>query len=209
MWVIMCLCSALARGEYACSDCLPSTFDFLSNVVPSILQDIRYYTAHNFVGRRIEGYNSPSCLLTKSSINNLRRVQEKALVLGYTLKVYDCYRPQRAVNDFVNWANNTLDILTKTEFYPTLDKSTDLFPEYIATKSGHSRGSTIDLTLVRLPAKEQELYLPGQELVPCFENTEKRFRDNSIDMGTGFDCFSKLAHTNATEYIRYFTHTSL
>ena len=112
---------------------------------------------HNFIGRRIEGYNSASCVLTKTAIAALAKVQIDANVLGYTLKVYDCYRPQRAVDDFVIWANNSLDVLTKLEFYPTLNKS-DLFPDYIATKSGHSRGSTVDLTLVSLPVNGMIVY---------------------------------------------------
>ena len=85
--------------------------------------------------------------------------------MHFAILVYDCYRPQRAVDDFVSWSNNSFDTLTKQEFYPTMNK-VDLFPQYIATKSGHSRGSTLDLTLVQLPVQEQEIYLPGQPLVP-------------------------------------------
>ena len=174
--------------------CNPSGFKFLTEIDSSILQDIRYYTPHNFMGRRVEGYNFPACILTEQAATALKVAQSQALQLGYTLKVYDCFRPQRAVDDFVLWSSNSLDIITKEEFYPTKDKL-DLFPEYIASKSGHSRGSTVDLTLVRLPIDEQEDYYPGQPLVSCFSSYEERYRDNSIDMGTGFDCMSEYANT--------------
>ena len=179
-------------------ECLPNDFRFLEDAMQSwsdpILQDIRYYTPHNFMGRRVEGYNYPGCVLQEKAIRALLEVQEEALGMKYTLKVYDCYRPQRAVDDFVRWGNNSMDILTKNEFYPTIDKSS-LFPEYIATSSGHSRGSTLDVTLVQMPVQMQEEYLPGQALVPCIESYDKRFADNSIDMNTGFDCMNTLAHT--------------
>lgn len=182
--------------------CIPDDFLFLEDAMQSlslsedqkILEDIRYYTPHNFMGRRVEGYNYPGCILQANAIEALLNVQKEALAMKYTLKVYDCYRPQRAVDDFINWGNNSMDVLTKNEFYPTIDKP-DLFPDYIATSSGHSRGSTLDLTLVQLPIQQQEQYFPGQPLVPCIENYEKRFGDNSIDMGTGFDCMNALANT--------------
>jgi D-alanyl-D-alanine dipeptidase len=177
------LISLFSLGFAGASDCscLESDFVFLSDIDSTILQDIRYYSAHNFIGRRVEGYNSPSCILTSQAAISLKNAQEQAVQWGYSLKVYDCFRPQRAVDDFVLWSNNTFDTLTKREFYPTLEKTT-LFPEYIATKSGHSRGSTVDLTLVKLPAVDQEPYFPGQPLVPCFASYESRFHDNGIDM---------------------------
>ena len=109
--------------------------------------------------------------------------------------MYDCYRPQRSVDSFVAWSHNELDTLTKGEFYPDIQNKSSLFPQYIALKSGHSRGSTIDLTLVKLPAKKQEEYKPGQKLQRCDEKLGVRFGDNSIDMGSGFDCFSSISNT--------------
>lgn len=137
-------------------------------------------------------------MLTEQAATALKISQSRAKQMGYTLKVYDCFRPQRAVDDFILWSNNSMDVLTKEEFYPTKDKS-ELFPEYIATKSGHSRGSTVDLTLVRLPVTDGDVYYPGQSLVSCFASYEERFRDNSIDMGTGFDCLSEKANTDNVE----------
>jgi zinc D-Ala-D-Ala dipeptidase len=193
------LCASLMA--FGCSaTCNPSDFVFLSDVDNSIIQEIRYYSPHNFMGRRVEGYNSPDCVLTKAAAEGLAKVQKEAMSKGFSLKVYDCYRPQRAVDDFVAWSNNSMDELMKTEFYPTLDKP-DLFPDYIATKSGHTRGSTMDLTIVPTPAAKQETYLPGQPLVSCFAPTDQRFGDNTLDMGTGFDCLSSWANTD-TDLVR-------
>mmetsp|Transcript_27362 Transcript_27362/g.53797 ORF Transcript_27362/g.53797 Transcript_27362/m.53797 type:complete len:282 (+) Transcript_27362:147-992(+) len=179
------------------SSCRPVSFVSVADVVPNILIDARYASNHNFMGRRAKGYNDPLCLLTRPAATALALVQQDAEALGFTLKTYDCYRPQRAVDDFVQWSSNAFDVLTKEEFYSTLNKS-DLFPQYIAFKSGHSRGSTLDLTLVALPANNQSQYLPGQPLTPCFAPLGQRFEDNSIDMGCGFDCFDAIAHTNSS-----------
>ncbi|KUJ65529.1 D-alanyl-D-alanine dipeptidase [Streptomyces albus subsp. albus] len=173
----------------------PEEFVALSDVDPTILQEIRYATVHNFTGHRIDGYRKPLCLLTRPAAQALHRAQRTLLRLGYSLKVYDCYRPQRAVDDFVDWAEDLDDQAMRTEFYPRVDK-TRLFEDgYIAAKSGHSRGSTTDLTLVKLPAVPTRGYEPGEPLVPCYAPRDERFPDNSVDMGTGFDCFDTLAHT--------------
>ncbi len=163
--------------------------------IPSIIMDIRYCGPHNFVGQRIDGYNAPKCLLTIKAAMALAKVQADLEKLSFSLKIYDCYRPQRAVNHFVRWAKNIGDTRTKKEFYPTVDKKNLFKDGYIAARSGHSRGSTVDLTIVPVPVPEQEVYQPGQELFACFLPEGKRFRDNSIDMGTGFDCFHTLSHT--------------
>src|SRR3712207_2700270 len=172
----------------------PGAFVDLADVAPSILLDMRYRTAHNFVGRRIRGYREPVCLLTRQAAEALARVQAAVRRRGYSLKVYDCYRPQRAVDHFVAWARRLRDDRMKAEFYPRVDKR-DLFEEgYIARRSGHSRGSTVDVTLVRLPARRSERYRRGQPLVDCAAPAGERFGDNSIDMGTGYDCFDPLSH---------------
>lgn len=138
------------------------------------------------------------CILTRDAADALHRAQQELLTEGYTLKVYDCYRPQRAVNDFVAWAKDLQDQRMKAEFYPRVDKSTLFADGYIAQKSGHSRGSTMDLTVVRLPAEETPHYTPGQPLTDCAAPQLERFPDNTIDMGTGFDCFDTLALTRWT-----------
>ncbi len=163
--------------------------------IPSITTDIRYYTSHNFVGERIDGYNAPKCLLTIEAANALQKVQEDLKPFSLSLKIYDCYRPQGAVDHFVRWAKDIADVRTKKEFYPTVDKFRLSADGYIAEKSGHSRGSTVDLTIIPAPAPAEEKYMPGQELFPCFLPAAQRFGDNSVDMGTGFDCFDDRAHT--------------
>ncbi len=173
----------------------PEAFVALGEVDPTILHDIRYTTQHNFVGRRIHAYRDPICVLTRPAAEALAEAQAAALDLGHTLKVYDCYRPQTAVDDFVGWAKRLRDDRMKDEFYPDVAKS-DLFADgYIASQSGHSRGSTVDLTLVRLPAAEQPRWRPREELVPCYAPYGERFPDNTVDMGTGFDCFDPLSTT--------------
>ncbi|MFH8801443.1 M15 family metallopeptidase [Streptomyces sp. NPDC017936] len=173
----------------------PAGFVALRSVDPTILQEMRYFTPHNFVGARIDGYRRPLCILTRPAAQALHRAQTKLLRQGYTLKVYDCYRPQRAVNHFVRWAQDLDDEAMKAEFYPNVDKSRLFEDGYIAEKSGHSRGSTVDLTLVKLPARPTPPYVPGKPLVPCHAPQDERFPDNSVDMGTGFDCFDTLSHT--------------
>jgi D-alanyl-D-alanine dipeptidase len=159
------------------------------------VHEIRYLTPHNFVGEPIDGYREPLCLLTEPAARALQRAQRSLLRLGYSLKVYDCYRPQRAVDHFVRWAQDLDDQAMKDEFYPRVDKSRLFADGYIAEKSGHSRGSTVDLTLVKLPATPTRPYRPGEPLVPCYAPRHERFPDNSVDMGTGFDCFDTLSHT--------------
>lgn len=167
----------------------------LAAVDSTILRDIRYGQAHNFVGRPVRGYLEPLCLLTRRAATALRDAQRALRPRGYTLKVYDCYRPARAVADFARWAGDAADQRMKAEFYPRVDKSTLFEDGYLAHRSGHSRGSTVDLTVVRLPSAPQPAYRPGQPLVACYAPVGERFADNSIDMGTGYDCFDTLAHT--------------
>ncbi|MFI7576169.1 M15 family metallopeptidase [Micromonospora sp. NPDC049497] len=174
-------------------------FVVLSDVDPRILTDIRYATAHNFVGRPVAGYAEPLCLLTRTAAEALRRAQDAALARGRSLKVYDCYRPQRAVDDFITWARQPGQDRMRAEFHPRVAKS-DLFARgYIGAPTSHSGGSTVDITLVDVPPRSQPAFDPGQPLVSCTAPQRQRFPDNSVDMGTGFDCFDPLAHTGSTE----------
>ena len=144
----------------------PAAFVDVSSVVPGLVVETRYAGAHNFVGTPIDGYERPACLLTRQAAQGLATVQRDLATHGLGLKVFDCYRPVRAVMHFVRWARDVRDTAMKSEFYPTVDKR-DLFRlGYIAAQSGHSRGSTVDLGLVTLA--------DGKEL----------------DMGTPFDTFS-------------------
>jgi D-alanyl-D-alanine dipeptidase len=173
----------------------PGAFVDLRDVAPTIVIEMRYRTAHNFLGRRVPGYRESTCILTRQAAEALARVQEEVAADGLTLKVYDCYRPQRSVDAFVAWAKDLDDTRMKAEFYPRVRKDRLFEDGYIAEQSGHSRGSTVDLTLVRTPPREQERYARGDRLRDCAAKAGVRFRDNSIDMGTGYDCFDPLSHT--------------
>ena len=147
-----------------------SDFVVLSEVVPDIILEIRYYSTYNFVGDRINGYNEPCALMTKEAAAALKEVADELRAKGYRLKVFDAYRPQSAVDNFMAWAGDLNDTRMKKYFYPELTKDV-LFPQgYIDEKSGHSRGSTIDLTLFDM-------------------NTGKE-----VDMGGTFDYFGERSH---------------
>lgn len=187
--------AAAAAGDGGLEPRAPAEFVALRDVAPTVQQDIRYVTRHNFVGDRVAGYRSPMCILTEDAARALRTAQRQFLRQGYSLKVYDCYRPQRAVDHFVRWAKDLDDERMKGEFYPRVAKSRLFEDGYIAEQSGHSRGSTVDLTLVPIPALPTRPYVPGEPLAPCYAARADRFPDNSLDMGTGYDCFDTLSHT--------------
>lgn len=177
---------------------IPEGFVEIREVIPDVILDLRYLTNHNFLGVPVDGYKSEKCYITKTAADSLAKVQTELRKFNLTLKIYDAYRPQSAVDHFVRWANDLSDTLTKKEFYPTIDKSRLFVDGYIAEKSGHSRGSTVDLTIVPIPLP----YQPDFEIdnqCECFKSAEQRFKDNSVDMGTGFDCFDSLSHTENNE----------
>lgn len=127
---------------------LPAGFVYVNQVIPNVLLDIRYYSENNFVGTRIDGYNAPTAILTNKAATALQAVNEDLGKQGYGLKIFDAYRPQKAVNHFIRWAQDVNDTKMKSQYYPNVDKA-DLFNlGYIAEKSGHTRGSTVDLTIV-------------------------------------------------------------
>ena len=162
------LCAQEQRGTG--KEQMPEGFVLLSDVVPDVIQEIRYHSTYNFVGTRVDGYEEPVAIITRPAAEALKAVNKELLAAGYRIKVYDTYRPQRAVSHFVRWAKIIGDTLTKQSFYPEVDKRNLFKLGFIASKSGHSRGSTIDLTLV--DAKS------GKEL----------------DMGGVFDYFGDLSH---------------
>ncbi len=178
---------------------LPQGFVYLKDIDPTIKQDIRYTTDHNFIGRPIKGYEAAQCILTRETALALSNVQKELLPSGLSLKVYDCYRPQMAVNDFITWSEQPEDQKMKKEFYPRVDKADFFTLGYVAKKSGHSRGSTVDLTLVPLTATSPMSYHPGQSLLSCVAPYNQRFYDGSIDMGTNFDCMDNFSHNDNTQ----------
>ncbi len=166
----------------------------LHDIDPTIQQDMRYASPHNFIGKVINGYKAPKCFLSRPAAQALAMVQAELRTYALSLKVYDCYRPQRAVDEFVAWSMDPQDHRMKQEFYPRVDKAVLFQKGYIAKKSGHSRGSTTDLTIVPVPTPSEATYVPGQPLRECYLDVHQRFRDNSLDMGTGYDCLDPLAH---------------
>jgi zinc D-Ala-D-Ala dipeptidase len=200
MSMLMAIIALLMMGACASAGTAApprQTPDFVSiaDVDPTIVVEARYHGSHNFIGRPIDGYEAPKCLLTREASRALADVQAELRELGLGLKTYDCYRPQRAVADFAAWARDVGDTRMKAEFYPDIDKGRLFELGYIAERSGHSRGSTVDLTLIPLPAPPQAVYRDGDPLVRCTAPEGERFGDNTLDMGTGYDCFSELSHT--------------
>ncbi len=178
---------------------LPDGLVHLRDFAPGIVQEMRYHTAYNFVGEPIDGYEAPTCILTEPAARALAKVQADLEARGYGLKVYDCYRPQRAVDHFVRWAGNLNDERMKTAFYPDEPKRYLVSRGYIARRSGHSRGSTVDLTVIRQPAAEPTSYPTPDSLHTCTGAVGERFPETGLDMGTAYDCLSPRAATENPE----------
>lgn len=174
---------------------LPEGFIDVKEKIPSIILDLRYFTDYNFIGKPINGYIKPKCVMTKEAAEGLKRVQNELLEFSLSLKIYDAYRPQRAVDHFVEWAKDISDTLMKKAFYPTVDKKNLFRDGYIAERSSHSRGSTVDLTIISLPPPDQKDYSEGDKLCNCNRQMLDSPYDNSINMGGGFDCFHPVSHT--------------
>ncbi|KPH02315.1 D-alanyl-D-alanine dipeptidase [Pseudomonas sp. RIT-PI-q] len=184
--IMPCLASAEPR---------PGHMVYLRTVDPSIEQDIRYAGAHNFTGHPLDGYAAPECLLSQEAAKALARVQTALRSEGYGLKVFDCYRPSRAVADMGRFANEPGDPL-KGEFYPRLDKKDFWRLGYVARVSNHSKGGTVDLTLTGPDALPADTWTPSAKPVDCTAPYGQRWHDGALDMGTGFDCFDEPAHTD-------------
>ncbi|MBR1450904.1 MAG: M15 family metallopeptidase [Lachnospiraceae bacterium] len=158
------------RAEYKSETTDTSGFVLLADFVPQIVQEIRYYSTYNFIGDRIDGYEEPCALLTKEAARALKSVAAEVMVQGYRLKVFDAYRPACAVKHFMLWGIEDQDVRMKPYFYPDLEKQELFIKGYIAKQSSHSRGSTVDLTLLDMKS--------GKEL----------------DMGSPFDFFGPVSH---------------
>jgi D-alanyl-D-alanine dipeptidase len=175
---------------------LPKGFVYLREVDPTIVQDIRYAGSHNFVGRPIKGYLAAECILSEPAAHALKAVQGNLAAKNLSLIVWDCYRPKRAVDDFLRWSRDPGRGEMKTEFYPRTDKQSLFALGYLAARSAHSRGSTVDLGIVpsafAMPAQ------PGAppSLKPCTAPKGERFEDGTIDFGTGYDCLDVLGTTS-------------
>ena len=152
---------------------IPDDFGYIADEIPDIRLEIRYASKENFMGRVVNGYSSPKVVLTKKALSALKKAQTEFKQLGYSIKVFDAYRPQHAVDDFMQWIKVEKDTVMKHKYYPQLDKKNLVTQGYIAEKSGHSRGSTLDLSLVYLDGEKK-----GQE----------------VDMGGEWDYFEKKSN---------------
>lgn len=169
-WIFTIFIIASSFLNYAQN--LPKGFSYVKDIAPSIQQELRYCYTNNFMGVSVNGYEEPVLITSTKTALALKKIQKKLLKKGLSLKIFDAYRPQSAVNHFVKWARIPNDTLTKKQFYPDLNKRNLFKLGYIATRSGHSRGSSIDLTIIDN------------------ENNEE------LDMGAPYDFFGKISHTN-------------
>lgn len=162
-------CSGEASGR-PIADNDNSAFVVVTDVIPDAELDIRYFTTYNFTGDRVPGYDEPVALLTREAADSLRAVSNDLRAKGYRIKIFDAYRPQCAVDFFMKWAQKPADVRMKKDFYPEIGKAMIIPQGYVARKSGHTRGSTIDLTIVDIKSGEE------------------------VDMGSPFDYFGTVSH---------------
>ncbi|MEN3349499.1 MAG: zinc D-Ala-D-Ala dipeptidase [Bradyrhizobium sp.] len=177
---------------------LPDAFVFLRDIDPTIIQDIRYATANNFMGRPIAGYGGAECVVKREVGLRLKAVQQDLARQKLSLKMFDCYRPARAVADMVAWSKNGRETAAERRYNPAFSKA-DLFRlGYIATHSLHSTGAAVDLTLVDLTADNSAKYDPAKDYADCTAPAAARAPEGSVDMGTGYDCSDAKGHTAAS-----------
>jgi D-alanyl-D-alanine dipeptidase len=188
----------LALASPADAQALPGGFVYLRDIDPSIIQDIRYGGSNNFLGRRLAGYEAGECVVKREVALALSRIQARLAPRKLSLKMMDCYRPARAVRDMWLWAQNGRETPADRRFNPAFRKQ-DLFRlGYIATHSGHSTGSALDLTLVDLTADNSTRFDPAKTYADCTAPAADRAPEASIDMGTGYDCTDLKGHTAAS-----------
>jgi D-alanyl-D-alanine dipeptidase len=183
--------STVIAGERRSIDAgLPMGFVYLDEIDPSIKVDLKYASSDNFTGKQVIGYHKPVVIITKRAADALKEVQKELKAQGYSLVIYDAYRPAKAVKHFVNWARGE-DRERKDEFYPNVKKS-DIIPlGYIAEQSSHSRGSAVDVTIIRI---DQEMSLPRIIKRLLLDGSQILHRDdNTEDMGTHFDFFGEAS----------------
>ena len=170
MAILLLVTGCASLGTKQSADTLPDGFVYITDVIPGVILEIRYYSTYNFVGARVDDYLSPVAILSKEAAEALKTAHDDLRAQGYALKVFDAYRPQGAVSHFMRWAADENDVLTKEYFYPDIEKNRIIPDGYVDERSGHSRGGTIDLTIIDMQT--------GKE----------------IDMGSPFDFFGPESH---------------
>lgn len=188
---------ATAAVSSASAQSLPGDFVYLRDVDPTIIQDIRYATPNNFVGRPLAGYGAGECVVKREVGLRLKAVQQDLAAQNLSLKMFDCYRPARASLDMVKWSQNGHETAADRRYNPRIPK-TELFRlGYIASRSQHSTGAALDLTLVDLKADNSARIDPSKSYADCTAPVEARLPEGSVDMGTGYDCTDVKGHTAA------------
>ncbi|KIU43125.1 MULTISPECIES: M15 family metallopeptidase [Bradyrhizobium] len=194
---ILIVAATMAASSPAAAQGLPGDFAFLRDIDPTIIQDIRYAGANNFMGRPIAGYGAAECVVRRDVGLRLKAVQQELAPQKLSLKMFDCYRPARAVADMVAWSQNGRETAAERRYNPAFPKA-DLFRlGYIATHSGHSTGAAVDLTLVDLTADNAGKFDPARAYADCTAPAAIRAPEGSVDMGTGYDCSDPKGHTAA------------
>ena len=187
----------LSSPQTADAQALPGGFVYLRDVEPGIIQDMRYATSNNFVGKQLRGYDAAECVVKREVGVALKAIQQELAKQKLSLKMFDCYRPERAVADMVVWSRNGKETPAERRFNPAFRKA-DLFRlGYIATRSGHSTGAALDLTIVDLTADNSAKFDSGKIYADCTAPAEMRAPEGSVDMGTGYDCSDVKSHTGA------------
>jgi D-alanyl-D-alanine dipeptidase len=193
---ILLMATALAKP--AAAQDLPGDFVYLRDIDPSVLQDVRYAGANNFMGRPIKGYGAAECVVKRSTGLALKAVQQELARQNLSLKMLDCYRPARAVADMVAWSQNGRETAAERRYNPAFSKQQLFRLGYIATHSQHSTGAAVDLTLVDLRADNSAIFDPTKAYADCTAPAARRAPEASVDMGTGYDCSDVKGHTAAT-----------
>jgi D-alanyl-D-alanine dipeptidase len=187
----------LSGPQTAKAQGLPGGFVYLRDIDPSIIQDMRYATSNNFVGKPLRGYDAAECVVKREVGLALKNIQQELARQKLSLKMFDCYRPERAVADMVAWSKNGKETPAERRYNPAFRKA-DLFRlGYIATRSGHSTGAALDLTLVDLTADNSAKFDSTKAYADCTAPAEARAPEGSVDMGTGYDCSDLKSHTAA------------
>ena len=194
-WLSLFAAAFAAPVAALAASSLPPGFVYLRDVDPTIVQDIRYASADNFVGHPLPGYGAAECVLRRDAALALKQVQADLADAGLGLKVYDCYRPARAVRAMAQWAHDGASGRATKRFFPKLEKRNLFALGYIATRSAHSTGTAVDLTLVARPPPSAAPFDPAAAYGSCIGAAAERAPDDSLDMGTGYDCFDVASHT--------------
>jgi D-alanyl-D-alanine dipeptidase len=193
---VMVLAVALIASS-ASAQSLPGGFVFLRDIDPTIIQDIRYAGSNNFVGQPLAGYAAAECVVKRNVGMALKRVQQELAPQKLSLKMLDCYRPVRAVQDMIGWGRDRRETSAERRYHPAFSKNDMFRLGYIATHSGHSTGAAVDLMLVDLAADNPAQFVANKSYADCTAGADTRAPEGSIDMGTGYDCADLKAHTKA------------